>query len=194
MGNKQYLEFFIFEIMLFFIIYHYIFVHTEKNIFKMFDVQKIYDVFNLKNRMFLNEPKKPNSNNIENYIDKYKPYNSNGYISKGEYLCKNILEQIYKGYKFERVRILKNPITGKLIELDCYNEKLKLALEYNGQQHYMYTEKFHKNKEDFYNLQYRDFIKKKLCKEKGIKLIIVPFHIKFENLKTFIENELSRIK
>jgi hypothetical protein len=42
--------------------------------------------------------------------------------------------EILTGYRFKSVRPgwLENPLTGRNLELDCYNEYLKLALEYNG--------------------------------------------------------------
>ena len=58
-------------------------------------------------------------------------------ISKGEQKCKETLEKIY-GKEFLCVRpdFLRNPETNRKLELDCYNEELKLAVEYNGIQHY----------------------------------------------------------
>lgn len=52
---------------------------------------------------------------------------------KMERICKITLE-ILTGYRFESVRPdwLRNPLTGRNLELDCYNDTLKLALEYNG--------------------------------------------------------------
>jgi len=49
---------------------------------------------------------------------------------KTEEKCRNILRKIY-GVDFPSARpdFLKNPVSGKNLELDCYNEKLKLALE-----------------------------------------------------------------
>jgi hypothetical protein len=56
---------------------------------------------------------------------------------KSQHRCHIILE-ILTGRQFMSVRPywLKNPETGRNLELDCYNEEYRLALEYNGVQHY----------------------------------------------------------
>src|SRR5579884_2904756 len=71
--------------------------------------------------------------------------------SKGEEECRIVLEKIFKGYKFGPIRpdFLKN-VTGYNLELDCYCEELKLAVEFQGKQHYEYVQFFHKNKENYY--------------------------------------------
>lgn len=60
---------------------------------------------------------------------------------KNESYCKAVLEEI-TGVKFRKCR----PKNFKKLELDGYNEELKLALEYNGEQHYKYVHKYYKNK------------------------------------------------
>lgn len=52
---------------------------------------------------------------------------------KGEKRTREIIERI-TGRKFPSVRpnFLKNPKTGRNLELDMYNDSLKLAIEYNG--------------------------------------------------------------
>lgn len=114
--------------------------------------------------------------------------------SKGEIECRKILEDIF-GEKFPKVRpnFLKHPATGKNLEIDCYNEKRKLGLEYSGRQHYVFTPVFHKTLKDFEDQKERDELKKKLCQENGVKLIEVPYTVKHEDLETFIKQELKRI-
>lgn len=88
---------------------------------------------------------------------------------------------------------LRNDQTGKRMELDCYNHELKLALEYNGRQHYEYTPYMHKTK-DAYEMQiYRDTLKKNLCMEKNIILIIVPYNTPKYNLCSYIFEKLNKI-
>ena len=101
-------------------------------------------------------------------------------IFQTEELCRKTLEKIFKK-KFIKTR----PKWLKRLELDCYNEELKIALEYNGMQHYEFVPYFHKNKiENFYKQQERDSLKIELCKNKGIELCIVPYYIK--DIETFI--------
>src|SRR5665648_148 len=95
---------------------------------------------------------------------------------KSEEKCRNILETLFNS-EFPSVRpdFLKNPETKRKLELDCYNEELKLALEYSGKQHYIFPNHFHKTKEDFLKQIRRDDYKKRVCIYKGVKLIVVPY-------------------
>jgi hypothetical protein len=107
--------------------------------------------------------------------------------SKGEIICKKAAEELFNK-KFSKVRpeILKNDVTKHNLELDIYNDELKLAIEYSGRQHYEYVPFFHKNHEAFLNQRYRDEMKKNKCKESGIKLIEVPYKVKHEDIPQFI--------
>ena len=89
---------------------------------------------------------------------------------------------------------LRNPVTGGSfnLELDCYDPGLKLAVEYNGQQHYKYLPYFHKNKESFLNQKYRDNMKKQMCKEKGVCLIEVPFSVKLNDIEQYLIREIQK--
>jgi len=117
--------------------------------------------------------------------------NSNGIQSKGEQECKRVIEEItQKPFIKHRPDFLKNEITGKNLELDCYNDELKLAIEYNGIQHYEYTPVFHKTRDSFYNTKYRDKMKATLCHENGIKLIVVPYTVKLQDIKRYIQDHL----
>jgi len=114
-------------------------------------------------------------------------------ISKGEDECKKFMEY-YFGKPFSNTRpdFLKNPITNSNLELDVYNDELRIAVEYNGSQHYHFNSMMHGNSKDkFQNQQYRDYIKKNLCKEKGIDLIIVPYTVPKEKIGDFLYEELK---
>src|SRR5690348_6310742 len=86
---------------------------------------------------------------------------STGFCSKGEKECRRVLEEIY-GKSFTKVRPkwLKNPETGRNLELDCYNEELKIAVEYNGEQHYKWPNFTKQSQEDFIQQVRRDKYKK----------------------------------
>ena len=115
-------------------------------------------------------------------------------LSKGERACKEYVEE-YFGKSFTRCRpdFMQNPVTKENLELDLYNEELKLAIEYNGRQHYEYVPFMHTTKESFYSQQYRDLIKQDLCKKNGIELIIVPYKIPDSEIPRFMENEITKI-
>ncbi len=113
--------------------------------------------------------------------------------SKGESECRRVLESLFqRRFKKVRPKFLKNTVTGGTnnLELDCFNEELGIAVEYDGRQHAEYTPYFHKNKEAFYNQQYRDYMKQQLCKENNIKLIKVPHTVKIDRIEEFLIREL----
>jgi hypothetical protein len=114
--------------------------------------------------------------------------------SKGEKACKEYVEE-YFGKPFRKVRpdFMQNPVTKDNLELDCYNEELKLAIEYNGRQHYEYTPFMHSTRETFYAQQYRDLIKQELCRKNNIHLITVPYKIPESDIPAFLENELTQL-
>lgn len=115
--------------------------------------------------------------------------------SKGEIECRRVLEYIFD-MPFQKARpdMLNNPVTGgnHNLELDCYNPELKLAVEFQGQQHYKYTPFFHKNEEAFMNQKYRDELKRRMCKDNMITLIEVPYTVKLENIKDYLLKELMK--
>jgi hypothetical protein len=98
---------------------------------------------------------------------------------KGEDLMAEILEKILNSKIKRNIRpsFLRNPETGKNLELDCYNEEYAIAVEYNGIQHYKYPSAFHKTEKEFTDQIYRDRLKKKLCDEAGVYLISVPYWV-----------------
>lgn len=116
-----------------------------------------------------------------------------GYESKGETECRQVAEQL-TGLPFPKRRpdFLRNEITGgHNLELDCFNEDLKIAIEYNGEQHYKYIPYFHKTKDTFYNVKYRDEMKKRMCEENGIRLIVVPYTV--HDIKSYLTDELQKV-
>lgn len=114
--------------------------------------------------------------------------------SKGEKACRDHLQKLFNSY-FCTVRpdFLKNPDTGKRnFELDCYNPDLKVALEYQGEQHYRYVKKFDNGNFDLEKRKKYDMFKVTKCKEIGIILIVVPYHVKIKDIPSFINDELYK--
>lgn len=112
--------------------------------------------------------------------------------SDGERRCREWLQN-YFNLPFTRVRPdwLKNPKYGRNLELDCYNESLMLAVEYNGRQHYSVVPQFHKNgRKDLNYSKYKDALKKQLCAKHGVHLIVVPF-TQFYNIEHFLEEKVK---
>ena len=107
--------------------------------------------------------------------------------SEGEALCCSIIEEIYrKPFYCVRPDFLKNPETACNLEIDIYNDELKLGIEYNGQQHYVFPNKFHKTYKEFINQVRRDKYKVDTCDKNGVYLISVPYNVPKESLKEYI--------
>lgn len=82
------------------------------------------------------------------------------------------------------------------LELDGYCEEEKLAMEYQGQQHYEFIPFFHRTKTAFQEQLTRDTRKKEILKERGIDLLEIPYTYSYLNekeLDDYIERELQFI-
>lgn len=103
--------------------------------------------------------------------------------------CRYIIENL-TGLSFKPNR---RELDG--LELDGYNCNIKTAFEYNGIQHYEFVEFFHRSQEEFMRRKESDVYKQKLCNEKGIKLIIIPYTITADSgLIHFIYKKLVSYK
>ena len=134
--------------------------------------------------------------NIPKYTPK-KTTSTGGRVkeSKGESECRRVLQILFKRkFASSRPDFLRNPVTGGNfnLELDCYDSQMKLAVEYNGIQHYIYTPYFQKSKAHFLNQKYRDDMKQRICKEHGITLINVPYTVKLKDIEGFIIEECRK--
>lgn len=117
-----------------------------------------------------------------------------GGCSRGEEACRVHMERRF-GVPFAKARpsFMRNPVTGENLELDVYNDDLRLAVEYNGRQHYQFNSHFHNGSNDrFQNQQYRDLIKKQLCEENGVRLIIVPYSVPPDHIGQYIDDQLDK--
>jgi len=117
-------------------------------------------------------------------------------MSRGESICKEYLQHIFE-LPFTKCRPswLYNSVTHENLELDLYNPTLNLAVEYNGKQHYEYIPYLHGNSRiNFHNQKYRDEKKMELCQKKQVPLIIVPYTIPHDKIKSFLKNEIIRLR
>lgn len=114
---------------------------------------------------------------------------------KAEGETRLILEGLFRmAFPSVRPKFLRNPATGKNLEIDMYNKVLKLAVEYQGIQHYQFTPYFHKTELDFIKQQERDLLKKRLLQEQQIDLIEVPHNLTTpEEIRAFLCEELRKI-
>lgn len=96
--------------------------------------------------------------------------------SKAERFIKDIINK--KGLVYCKEYSFKDLIgTIKPLRFDfavIYKDRLTL-IEYQGSQHYIYPNTFHKRKEDFDLQQNRDKQKKQYCEKHGIKLLEISY-------------------
>ncbi len=107
---------------------------------------------------------------------------------KTELFCKSIFEKLF-GLTFlkDRPKFLFNSKSNRTLELDGYCPELSLAFEYQGKQHYELV--FSDNQQELEQQQYRDALKLKLCQENNVKLIIIPYWIRKNNLEKYITQQ-----
>lgn len=97
--------------------------------------------------------------------------------SKGsEKFCRETFEKMFDlEFPQKWPEWLKRPDTGRRLQLDGYCEQLKIAFEHNGLQHYQECQRFHRNDKGLFEAQqYRDTVKRVLCEENGVFLIVIP--------------------
>ena len=96
-------------------------------------------------------------------------------MSKGEEKIVNLLQ---KGrYKFEREKRFKDLKRG-LYRFDFYvvgGRAIPCAIEYQGEQHYQYVDKFYSSRAEFEAAKERDRRKISYCLAHQIPLYIIPY-------------------
>lgn len=120
------------------------------------------------------------------------------FTSRGEVECARVLKVLFPQHSFIKVRPSWQPndYAGRnhslrYLELDLYCETLKLAVEYNGRQHYEVVPAFHSHPSDrflasafeqqeamrkrFWGQTQRDQRKLDNCAKRGVDLIVVKF-------------------
>ena len=126
-------------------------------------------------------------NNIKH--GKWCPECSSGLYER---ICRLYFEKIFKKtFLKTRPDWLKNEVTKRNLEIDGYNDELKIGFEHQGSQHY---------KDDSYysaeKLIANDINKRKLLAFHGAKIIEIPeltTLTKLKDLKTFLYNEFKLI-
>jgi len=109
---------------------------------------------------------------------------------------RNIVKKI-TGKDFIKIKPnwLKNSKTNRPLELDCYNEELKIAIECQGPQHYKIIKEYGMTEESLEYQQYKDNIKRIKCEERGINFLEIDYknNITNDEIKDILENLLSNI-
>ena len=107
-----------------------------------------------------------------------------------EELCRATFEQIFK-VQFNKIKPswIRNQ-RGYKLELDGYNEKLGIAFEYQGIQHY--KSRFYDDEKSLAKRISHDRLKKSLCKKNNVHLIVITYRNNLLNLPNLIEKNLQR--
>lgn len=110
-------------------------------------------------------------------------------VGVSEQICRAILENAFdRPFPKTRPKWLLNERNNRM-ELDGYCEELRLAFEYNGKQHYVQVDAFHKEKSALVNRIADDARKVGLCLEQGVNLIVIPYTVKRDDLGEFFHEK-----
>ena len=95
-------------------------------------------------------------------------------VSKGELRIEQVLIELGIAYQKEKAisKVIHN--TDALLKFDFYLPDFNIAIEYQGEQHYEPVSIFG-GEEGFKRQQRSDALKKTLCEENDVKLIIIPY-------------------
>ena len=140
------------------------------------------------------DDQRPSTKSLKDrYRKKFLRDPTKGKAYANEELCRSVFENVYD-VPFPRSRpdFLSNPLNNfkTNLELDGYNECLGIAFEYNGEHHYNSEAYPNKTEDDFIGVVMRDRVKKRLCEENGVWLLIIPYTVGTGNIRKFILDHL----
>lgn len=98
-------------------------------------------------------------------------------------VSKILNEKPIKQYRCNKIK------NKRKLPIDAYFPKSNIALEYNGEQHYIFVNKFHKSKKDLYKQIKRYKRKYKKIYKSGIKLLIIKYS---DNLQIIL-NKINKL-
>lgn len=107
----------------------------------------------------------------------------------GEILCRKVTETLF-GVPFQKTRIpqMKSP-KGHALELDIYNDKLRIAVEHHGAHHYRAVPHWN-GIEGLKRQRLHDLLRRQFCKAKGILLV----EIRELGIRTSVEDVREQIR
>jgi len=102
--------------------------------------------------------------------------------------------EMLTGKPFVKIRPpwLRNPATNRNLEIDAWNEELQLACEFQGYQHTVFPNCFHKSYADFERQQQRDKFKAQRIQSLGIHFLEVPHTVCAAEIPSFLAERLSK--
>lgn len=115
-------------------------------------------------------------------------------VSKGQLAaCKHLEQRLGAPLEWNvRPDFLRSPVTGRNLELDCYNADHKIALEFQGKHHKTFPHRFHGNDpQNFIRSIQRDLYKKEVCETVGIYLIEVDEGMRPADMTAYIDQHFD---
>lgn len=116
---------------------------------------------------------------------------STNYYGISEEICRGFLKYLFDE---DFIRMKPKWVTENGFIYDGYCDKLRIAFEYNGKQHYEHIVHFHKTIEDFKVQQENDKKKIKLCADNNVSLLIIPYTVNHNDILQYIKNECDKLK
>ena len=93
--------------------------------------------------------------------------------SKGEEKIISYFKE--KNINYERQKKFEDLKDIDLLSYDFYLKDRNLLVEYNGEQHYKFIERFHKNYHGFLIQKHHDWLKRKYALKHNINLLVIPY-------------------
>jgi len=111
-----------------------------------------------------------------------------------EKICRALFEHMTgKSFGKHRPNWLRNS-RGRKMELDGYNDELRLAFEYQGEQHSRHVAFFHREEGEFEKRVEDDRRKKELCDHHGVTLLAIEGSIPLEELQIYLTKRLEQAR
>ena len=125
---------------------------------------------------------------VVGYMKSWCPECGKGYAER---LCRLAFETIFNTtFPSTRPKWLLSQ-KGFSLELDGFSEKLNLAFEYNGEQHYK-ARALGVGVNNLKEIRKRDELKRKLCRDKKITLIIINYEDNIMHLPSIIYERIPK--
>lgn len=112
--------------------------------------------------------------------------------SRSEAAVIKVLEDI-TGKKFPTVNPSWLIWRGRTLELDGYNDSIKVALEFSGPLHTKWSPQYESYKTYFERIV-KDIVKIRLCKKNNVHLIVIDMSLPREHWRNYLLSRLYDIK
>ena len=110
--------------------------------------------------------------------------------SKYHLLARNLIKEVFNSYTIlEEVKLpgSRDPSKKSVLFLDFLIPGVMMGIEVHGQQHYEFSQFFHKTKAGYYQSLKRDQTKEEWCKLNGINLTVLKYSDNIKKWKKQIE-------